>query len=282
MLLAPTSSYGVEALCHDLDQGSIPMPHARRQAFCSSTCSALRAARRHRVGRRSRTTNRRQPFGQDSDSDRSHPLLRSRSQPGFCFFTVGAEGTQSGNACRNLPKKVKVLPIILAKIGDLPGFLRDKLFADFSNWPNDQAQYEKSLNLLLRAISERKLHETERLETPDLRTRVLRPPDDVIQTLLTRYLEDFWVSNHSNPRFARKSAKLDSYRLGKVQPFNAVQHSRLKQIDSESPVYPLKVEFTLVDKDSEVERMASDFYCYLDAFGEWRCSQWSAVPRRIG
>jgi hypothetical protein len=99
---------------------------------------------------------------------------------------------------------------------------------------------------------------------------------------VTEYLEDFWVKHHAVERHARKSATLDSYRLGKVQPFNPAQHARLKQVDWGTPVYPLEVEYTLVDKHGAVERMASDYVCYVDAFGKWRCSGVSVLPRRIG
>jgi len=112
--------------------------------------------------------------------------------------------------------------------------------------------------------------------------QISRPSDELINEKLNSYLEDFWVNYHSNPRFARKSAQVNSFKVGNAQPFTASQHASLKQIDWQSPVYPVEVVFTLVSKDGEVEHMMSDFYCYLDAFNEWRCSQWSVLPRRVG
>jgi len=50
--------------------------------------------------------------------------------------------------------KVKILPIFLEHT-EIPGFLRDKLYADFSKWPTDQGQYESSLALLVRSIKAR-------------------------------------------------------------------------------------------------------------------------------
>jgi len=54
-------------------------------------------------------------------------------------------------------KSVRVLPIVLGKPISTPGFLRAKLYADFSGWPDDKAQYESSLTLLVRSVSQRKL-----------------------------------------------------------------------------------------------------------------------------
>ena len=58
-------------------------------------------------------------------------------------------------------KSVKVLPIFLGGVDRLPGFLRSKLYADFSGWPHNRHQYETSLNLLVHSISEWKLKDTE-------------------------------------------------------------------------------------------------------------------------
>jgi hypothetical protein len=52
-------------------------------------------------------------------------------------------------------KTVKVLPLVLGQINELPGFLRGKLFADFSNWPGDTSQYLKSVGQLVRSVSVR-------------------------------------------------------------------------------------------------------------------------------
>lgn len=56
---------------------------------------------------------------------------------------------------------VKVLPILLGHPSPVPGFLRAKLYADFSAWPEDQQQYKNSLMLLVRSVSQRKLKEAE-------------------------------------------------------------------------------------------------------------------------
>lgn len=48
--------------------------------------------------------------------------------------------------------KTKVIPIIRDQVERIPGFLRPKMYADFSGWPHDQEQYSRSLNLLIRSI----------------------------------------------------------------------------------------------------------------------------------
>jgi tetratricopeptide (TPR) repeat protein len=58
-------------------------------------------------------------------------------------------------------RSVKVLPILLGSVDRPPGFLRAKLYADFSGWPKDHNQYETSLKLLVRSVSQRKLKEAE-------------------------------------------------------------------------------------------------------------------------
>lgn len=50
--------------------------------------------------------------------------------------------------------KVKVLPIFLEKT-EIPGFLRDKLYADFTGWPTNKEQYKRSLELLIRSVKGR-------------------------------------------------------------------------------------------------------------------------------
>jgi hypothetical protein len=52
-------------------------------------------------------------------------------------------------------KTVRVLPVVLGKIQVLPGFLRGKIFADFSKWPNDSKQYAESLAKLIRSVKVR-------------------------------------------------------------------------------------------------------------------------------
>ena len=49
-------------------------------------------------------------------------------------------------------KEKKVLPIILGNVPSFPGFLRSKLQADFSEWPNNSQQYKDSLSLLVKSI----------------------------------------------------------------------------------------------------------------------------------
>lgn len=48
--------------------------------------------------------------------------------------------------------RTKVIPIIRDQVEHIPGFLRPKLYANFSGWPDDKEQYSRSLDLLRRSI----------------------------------------------------------------------------------------------------------------------------------
>ncbi len=51
---------------------------------------------------------------------------------------------------------IKVLPIVLGKVDTLPGFLRGKICANFSGWPNDHKQYDISLMHLVQSVLQRR------------------------------------------------------------------------------------------------------------------------------
>ena len=114
------------------------------------------------------------------------------------------------------------------------------------------------------------------------RKELPRPDDDLIRDALNAYLWEFWVTNHSDYRYARKSAQLDTFRIGNVQPFYDSKHGRLPKINWGSPVYPVEAQYILITKTGEVERMRSDFVCYMDSFDNWRCRRVDVLPQRVG
>ena len=86
---------------------------------------------------------------------------------------------------------------------------------------------------------------------PSVTAGEVAPSNELFRKKIQDYLTNFWVTQHSNPRFARKSATLNALKVGHAEPFQAARHGTLRDVRWGSPVYPVKVEFTLVARDGQ-------------------------------
>ena len=105
-----------------------------------------------------------------------HKIQEAIDKTRYFLVVVSANSVNSNWVQRELEqameleitsRTVKVLPVVLGQVKDLPGFLRGKLFADFSNCPGDNSQYNDSVRQLVRSIKVRSQANGEKTDVAD-------------------------------------------------------------------------------------------------------------------
>ena len=135
--------------------------------------------------------------------------------------------------------QTKVIPIILGQVEQLPGFLRSKYYADFSGWPHDKEQYDRSLKLLLRSIVAHKEEQVRQADRPETtKTKILPTercahrflPDTLLNQLSLKYVDDWQLGKVFKGTFPVKRGYIDgANRVWKVSK------QSVRALDQNSP-----------------------------------------------